>query len=72
MIQILADEVRKYEANPTRSQCLTTCEQMTRQYPNTFADMTSSGDVIAGGFNSLLFQLKTRIENINRSGTFQR
>uniref|UniRef100_A0A3Q1GJG9 Uncharacterized protein n=1 Tax=Acanthochromis polyacanthus TaxID=80966 RepID=A0A3Q1GJG9_9TELE len=56
MVRILADEVRKYEANPTRSQCHIICQNITRQYPKTFADMTSSGDVIAGGFTSLLSQ----------------
>uniref|UniRef100_A0A087YA28 Zinc finger protein 568-like n=1 Tax=Poecilia formosa TaxID=48698 RepID=A0A087YA28_POEFO len=71
MIRILADEMQKYEANPTRSQCLTVCQKITRQYPDSFADMTPSGKLIAGGYSSLLSQLKTRIENINRCGTFR-
>lgn len=71
MIRILADEVRKYESNSTRSQCLIICQKIIRQYPNSFADMTPGRKVIAGGFNSLL-SLKIRIENINRSGSFQR
>ncbi|XP_041828487.1 uncharacterized protein LOC121631551 [Melanotaenia boesemani] len=72
MIRILADEVQKYEANPTRSQCLTICQKITHQYPGSFAYLTPSGKLIAGGYISLLSQLKTRVENINRSGTFQR
>uniref|UniRef100_A0A1A8AV55 Uncharacterized protein n=1 Tax=Nothobranchius furzeri TaxID=105023 RepID=A0A1A8AV55_NOTFU len=72
MIRILADEVQKYEANPTRSQCLTICQKISRQYLDTFADMTPSGKVIAGGYSSLLSQLKTRLENVNRSGKFRR
>ncbi|MEQ2201089.1 hypothetical protein XENOCAPTIV_007403 [Xenoophorus captivus] len=72
MIKILADEMQKYEANPTRSQCLTVCQKITNQYPDSFADMTPSGKLIAGGYSSLFSQLKTRNENINRSGTFHR
>uniref|UniRef100_A0A087X525 Uncharacterized protein n=1 Tax=Poecilia formosa TaxID=48698 RepID=A0A087X525_POEFO len=72
MIRILADEVQKYEANPTRSQCLTICQKITRQYPGSFADMTPCGKLIAGGYSSLLSQLKTRIENINRCGSFRK
>lgn len=53
MIQILADEVRKYESNSTCSQCLIICQKITRQYPNSFVDMIPSRKVIAGGFNSL-------------------
>ncbi|MEQ2186679.1 hypothetical protein GOODEAATRI_031165, partial [Goodea atripinnis] len=72
MIRILADEVQKYEANPTRSQCLKIGQKINYQYPDSFADMTRSEKLIAGGYSSLLSQLKTRIENINRSGGFRR
>ncbi|KAL7385137.1 hypothetical protein ABVT39_016381 [Epinephelus coioides] len=43
-----------------------------RQYPSSFADMTTGGVIIAGGFTSLLSQVKTRIKNINRAGTMKR
>uniref|UniRef100_A0A3P8RVF0 Uncharacterized protein n=1 Tax=Amphiprion percula TaxID=161767 RepID=A0A3P8RVF0_AMPPE len=72
MVRILADEMRKYEANPTRSTCLVICRDIVKQYPSSFADMTPDGIVIGGGFTSLLTQVKTRIENINRAGTVSR
>ncbi|TRY88513.1 hypothetical protein DNTS_023150, partial [Danionella cerebrum] len=72
MIRILVDEIRKHEANPTRSECLIICRNIIKQYPSSFADMTPGGVIIGGGFTSLLAQVKTRIENINRSGTLRR
>ncbi|KAJ8280597.1 hypothetical protein GJAV_G00056690 [Gymnothorax javanicus] len=72
MIRILADEIRKHELNPTRSECLIICQNIVKQYPSSFADMTTGGVIIAGGFISLLSQVKTRIENINRAGTLKR
>lgn len=34
--------------------------------------MTPGGVIIGGGFTSLLSQVKTRIENLNREGTLKR
>nr|XP_046254761.1 uncharacterized protein LOC124064385 [Scatophagus argus] len=72
MIRIVADEMRKYEVNPTCSECRIICQNIVKQYPSSFADMTTRGVIIAGGFTSLLSQLKTRIENINHAGTLKR
>ncbi|XP_016362301.1 uncharacterized protein LOC107703997, partial [Sinocyclocheilus anshuiensis] len=68
MIRILADEMRKHEENPTRSQCLTVTRQIVRQYTKTFADMVGDRQ-IGGGYASLLTQLKVRIEHLNRKST---
>ncbi|KAI7809133.1 hypothetical protein IRJ41_000258 [Triplophysa rosa] len=57
MIRILADEMRKHEENPTRSQCLTVTRQIVRRYPKAFADMVGDRQ-IGGGYESLLLQLK--------------
>ncbi|KAK2829197.1 hypothetical protein Q7C36_017187 [Tachysurus vachellii] len=40
-------------------------------YPSSFADMMPGGVIIGGGFTSLLSQVKTRIENVNRAGTLK-
>uniref|UniRef100_A0A3P8S3X7 Uncharacterized protein n=1 Tax=Amphiprion percula TaxID=161767 RepID=A0A3P8S3X7_AMPPE len=72
MVRVLADEMRKYEANPTRSQCLTVCQKIVRQYPQSFADVFADGSLMAGGHTSLLIQVKTRIENLNRDSSFAR
>lgn len=71
MIRVLVDEIRKYTTNPTRSQCRTVCKSIVRKYPKSFADMTRNGILIAGGFTSLLQQVKTRTENINRGGLYR-
>lgn len=72
MVRVLADEMRKYEPNPTRSQCLTVCRNIVRQYPQSFADVFTDGSLMAGGYTSLLIQVKTRIENLNRDSNFAR
>ncbi|KAK9539487.1 hypothetical protein VZT92_004591 [Zoarces viviparus] len=71
MIRVLVDEIRKHNANSSRSECRTVCQSIVRQYPQSFADMTRKGILIAGGFNSLLQQVKARIENINRGGLYR-
>ncbi|XP_052393908.1 uncharacterized protein LOC127942257 [Carassius gibelio] len=70
MVRVLADEMRRYEANPTRAQCLTVVRNIIRQYPKSFADIAPDGSLLCGGYTSLLIQLKNRIENLNRDGSF--
>ncbi|KAL7387124.1 hypothetical protein ABVT39_018690 [Epinephelus coioides] len=64
MIRILADEIRKIEANPTRAQCQSICRNIVRQYPKSFADTDTEGSGVK--YASLLAQLKSRIEHLNR------
>lgn len=68
MIRILADEIRKHDLNPTRSQCATVTRQIVREYPKSFANMIGDRQ-IGGGHESLLSQLKVRIEHLNRKNT---
>lgn len=72
MIRVLADEMRRHEASPTRSQCLTVVRNIVRQYPNTFADMKPDGSFLGGGYTSLLNQVKNRIENLSRTESYTR
>ncbi|RXN24347.1 hypothetical protein ROHU_022269 [Labeo rohita] len=46
MIRILADEMKKHEENPTRSQCLTVTQQIVRRYPKVFADMEGGPKIV--------------------------
>lgn len=73
MIRILADEIRKVEKNPTRAQCLCIAHRIVQDYPQSFADfhVSGNGDQSAGE-QSLLLQLKSRIENLNRNNTLVR
>lgn len=70
MVRVLADEMRRFEANPTRSQCLTVAHKIVRQYPKTFSDAVLGVNTI--GYCSLLSQLKIRIEHLNRNNTLAR
>ncbi|KAI9530044.1 hypothetical protein NQZ68_008285 [Dissostichus eleginoides] len=69
-VRVLVDEMRRYDANPTRLQCLTVIRKIIRQYPKTFADMTADGSLLGCGYTSLLIQVKNRIENVNRGGVY--
>lgn len=66
MVRVLVDEIRKYDPNPTRLQCLTVVRNIIRKYPKSFADMAPDGSLLGGGYSSLLIQVKNRIENLNR------
>lgn len=71
MVRVLADEMRKQELNPTRSQCATVCQNIIRKYPQSFADLRDNGQLLGNGYTSLLIQIKNRIENLNRSSSFR-
>ncbi|XP_065804977.1 uncharacterized protein [Labrus bergylta] len=71
MIRVLADKVRRHEANPTRSQCVTVCQKIIRQHPQSFADLQNNGNLLGNGYTSLIIQLKNRIENLNCNSSFR-
>ncbi|KAG5840947.1 hypothetical protein ANANG_G00194310, partial [Anguilla anguilla] len=48
MVRVLVDEIRRYEAKPTCSQCLTVIRNIIRQYPKSLADMTADGSLLGG------------------------
>ncbi|GAA6100325.1 uncharacterized protein LOC117824412, partial [Tachysurus ichikawai] len=70
MVRVLVDEMRKFDLSPTRAQCLTICQRIVREYPNTFGDKFPNGSLIGGGYTSLLLQVKARVENLNRESSF--
>ncbi|KAI7790383.1 hypothetical protein IRJ41_019963 [Triplophysa rosa] len=72
MVRVVVDEMRRYDQNPTRLQCLTVVRNITRQYPKSFADMAPNGSLLGGDYSSLLIQVKNRIENLNRPASCMR
>ncbi|XP_029907498.1 uncharacterized protein LOC115359266 [Myripristis murdjan] len=73
MIRILVDDMRKIEVNPSRAQCLIIARDIARQYPLSFMDTMDDGRTTVGaGYESLLCQIKTRIEHLNRNNTLSR
>ncbi|XP_053333205.1 uncharacterized protein LOC128506653 isoform X2 [Clarias gariepinus] len=71
MVCVLVDEMRKFEANPMKSQCLIIAERVVRQFPQSFANMIEDR-IIGGGYSSLLTQIKVRVEHLNRNNTLAR
>lgn len=73
MIRLLVDDIRKIETNPSRAQCLIIARKIVRQYPLSFMDTLDDGQTTVGaGYESLLSQIKTRVEHLNRNNTLAR
>nr|XP_005158438.1 uncharacterized protein LOC101885684 [Danio rerio] len=72
MVRIIVDEMRQTELNPSKSQCLIVAKKIVKQYPQSFADVLKDGTRIGTGYGSLLIQLKTRVEHVNRGCSFSR
>ncbi len=72
MVRIIVDEMRLSELNPTKSQCLTVAKMIVKQHPKSFADVMRDGTVIGSGYGSLVTQLKTRVEHVNRGNGLSR
>ena len=70
MIRVVVDDMRKIEVNPSRAQCLIIARNIVRQYPQSFTDaMDDRRTTVGAGYESLLYQIKTRIEHLNRNNT---
>ncbi|XP_073724406.1 uncharacterized protein [Misgurnus anguillicaudatus] len=72
MVRIIINEMRLTELNPSKSQCLTVAKMIVKQHPESFADVMRDGTVIGSGYGSLLSQLKTRVEHVNRGSVLSR
>lgn len=72
MVRIIVDSIRELCLNPTRSQCLEIAKSITEKYPKSFADVTMEGELIGCGYGSLLNQIKTRVDHVNRDNTLVR
>ncbi|XP_076864064.1 uncharacterized protein LOC143516400 [Brachyhypopomus gauderio] len=72
MVRIIVDEMRLSELNPTRSDCFTVAKMIAKPYPKSFADILKDGTRIGSGYASLVNQLKTRVEHLNRDSMIAR
>lgn len=72
MIRVIVDAIRMYCPNPTRAECTQIAKNVIAQYPKTFANVTDEGDLLGSGYTSLLNQIKTRVEHVNRNNTLSR
>ncbi|KAI7789386.1 hypothetical protein IRJ41_018293, partial [Triplophysa rosa] len=72
MVRTIVDSIRETCLNPTRSHCSEIARRVTEKYPKSFADVTMEGELIGCGYGSLLNQIKTRAEHLNRDNTLVR
>ncbi|XP_056596242.1 uncharacterized protein LOC130440029 isoform X1 [Triplophysa dalaica] len=72
MIRIIVDEIRKYEKNPSKAQCHAVAAKMVKHYPKSFSDFDDGQEKNEIGYYSLLKQIKTRVEHVNRNNTLAR
>lgn len=66
MIRLIVDQMRAVEANPTRADCICIAKKIIQKHPKSFADVLQDGSKIGSGYSSLVNQLKTRVEHLNR------
>ncbi|CAL8354750.1 unnamed protein product [Arctogadus glacialis] len=72
MVRILVDQMRRKDLNPTRANCVAVAKKIVREHPNSFADALRDGTRIGSGYSSLVTQIKTRVEHVNRGNTLVR
>ncbi|KAM8762282.1 uncharacterized protein AB9X84_007107 isoform 2-T2 [Acanthopagrus schlegelii] len=72
LIRVTVDAMRDHSLNPTRSECVVVAKAITQKYPNTFLDTNEEGELLGCGYFSVLNQLKTRVEYLNRGNTLSR
>ncbi|KAK2915664.1 hypothetical protein Q8A67_000038 [Cirrhinus molitorella] len=72
MIRIIVDEMRKHEKNPSIAQCRVVAHKIVKEYPKSFSDFGDAEEKNEAGYYSLLKQIKTRVEHINRDNILAR
>ena len=68
MIRILVDDIAKVSMKPGKNALTSIAKKIVRAYPRSFQDEIE-GSVIGTGYDSILKQIQTRFENINRKMT---
>lgn len=64
--------MRQHCPRPNRAACVGIAKLIVSDYPLTFADRTEEGEQLGTGYFSLLNQIKTRVENLNRGRITER
>lgn len=72
MVRIVVDSMRRHCPNPNRAACTAVARMIVSSHPLTFTDRTVDGVQIGIGYYSLINQLKTRVEHLNRNSTTDR
>lgn len=65
MVRIICSDIVTTCANPGRRQLRLLADKIVDTYPLSFRDMLD-GDVVGSGYDSLMLQLESRLDNLNR------
>ncbi|CAL8271743.1 unnamed protein product [Lota lota] len=69
MVRELVDQMRVHNSNPNRETCLKVVNDIIQKYPTCFGDVDDDENTSGA---SLVQQVKTRIEHVNRNNTLAR
>lgn len=72
MVRILVDSMQEQTINPARAQCAIIAKRIVQQHPQCFADRADDDEILGCGYFSLLTQIKSRVEHVNRNNTLAR
>ncbi|XP_074531998.1 uncharacterized protein LOC141795124 [Halichoeres trimaculatus] len=65
MVRAVVSAMQEHCPNPNKAACIEVAKMILSKYPVTFADATAGG-LFEKSFLTLVYRLKTRIENVNR------
>lgn len=72
MVRLVVDQMSQQNLNLSRAICHNVVRSIIREYPRSFTDVYLDEEVFGHGFGSLLNQIKTRVEHVNRYSTLAR
>ncbi|XP_065149445.1 uncharacterized protein [Paramisgurnus dabryanus] len=72
MVRTVVAAMQKSCPNPNRAACVDIAKVIVSKYPLTFADTDEEGEQLGIGYYSLVNQLKTRVEHVNRNNVRER
>lgn len=67
MVRITVDAMRVHCLNPNKKVCSEIAKTIVSEYPESFADLSKEGELLSRRYSSLLTQIKTRVEHVNRN-----
>ncbi|KAF1389917.1 hypothetical protein PFLUV_G00052550 [Perca fluviatilis] len=72
MIRAVVEAIQVHCPNPNKAACAEVAKAIVSKYPGSFADKTGEGEQLGCDYYSLLRQLKTRVEHVNRDNVSHR
>ncbi|KAJ7985464.1 hypothetical protein DPEC_G00352300, partial [Dallia pectoralis] len=67
LVRLTVDAMRVHCLNPNKKICAEIAKSIVVEYPDSFADLSEDGQLLGRRYHSLLTQIKTRVEHVNRN-----